>query len=300
MKTFAPEGIDTRLATYRHAIVDNPLENILGLHEPGRYRQAEPEQPFAYEKIEDLWQEDIDNRPQTDSDHSDDGNEDDDSDNDDEDNNQTDRETDGDNHHNDSNNNEVDQPDQQQQPQPQADNTTPANHTTEEQTPTTTITTPVVPAMRAQNVRTTTNKRKRHHNDEITQRTSTRTANKPERYRNDDTKQVHAQSHTRKKAHTLYKQIRRSRDKLFFIKYMIDTTNTSVKRLRDQPERYKVYEQTIDLCENGLVGPFDFAVPKYYQNEANRIAFEEWEDLKTAAEQHNLDVSDIEEVIPLR
>jgi hypothetical protein len=51
-------GVDTRLATYRHAIVDNPLENILGLHEPGRYQQVKAAQPFAYERIEDLWQED--------------------------------------------------------------------------------------------------------------------------------------------------------------------------------------------------------------------------------------------------
>lgn len=53
-------GIDTRLATYRHAIVDNPLENIIGLHEPGRYRQAGPNQPFAYDRIQDLWQEEVD------------------------------------------------------------------------------------------------------------------------------------------------------------------------------------------------------------------------------------------------
>ena len=55
------EGIDTRLATYRHAIIDNPLENILGLHEPGRYKQTEGHRPFAYDKIEDLWGDDIDN-----------------------------------------------------------------------------------------------------------------------------------------------------------------------------------------------------------------------------------------------
>lgn len=71
--------------------------------------------------------------------------------------------------------------------------------------------------------------------------------------------------------------------------------------LKEQhPDKYQVYTQTIDLCENALVGPFDFAVPKHYQREANRIAFEEWEELKTAAQQHNLDISDIEETIPLQ
>lgn len=52
-------GIDTRLATYRHAMVDNPLETVLGLYEPGRYQQANPERPFAYDRIEDLWQETV-------------------------------------------------------------------------------------------------------------------------------------------------------------------------------------------------------------------------------------------------
>jgi hypothetical protein len=70
--------------------------------------------------------------------------------------------------------------------------------------------------------------------------------------------------------------------------------------LDDQPEKYRVYEQTINLCESALVGPFDFAHPRHYQNEGNRIAFEEWEELKSAAKHHDLDVSDIEEIIPLR
>jgi hypothetical protein len=39
------------------------------------------------------------------------------------------------------------------------------------------------------------------------------------------------------------------------------------------------------LLEDVLVGPFDFAVPSHYQNESHRIAFKEWEDLKSAAQQ---------------
>ena len=71
--------------------------------------------------------------------------------------------------------------------------------------------------------------------------------------------------------------------------------------LGDQPEEYRVvYDQTVNLCSTRLVGPFDFALPRHYQNEANRrIAFEEWEELKTAAQQHKINVSNIEEVIPL-
>ena len=70
--------------------------------------------------------------------------------------------------------------------------------------------------------------------------------------------------------------------------------------LQQQPNKYKVYEQTINLLEHALVGPFDFAVPRHYQNEPHRIAFEEWEDLKSAAKQYNLDTTNIEEIIPLR
>jgi hypothetical protein len=70
--------------------------------------------------------------------------------------------------------------------------------------------------------------------------------------------------------------------------------------LQDQPERYIAYKQTINLTEHALVGPFNFARPRDYQNESNRIEFEQWEDLKIAATTHDMDTSDIEEIIPLR
>jgi hypothetical protein len=70
--------------------------------------------------------------------------------------------------------------------------------------------------------------------------------------------------------------------------------------LEEQANKYRVYQQVINLLDNGLVGPFDFAIPNHYQQEANRIAFEKWEDLKSEAAKHALDVSDIVEVIPLR
>jgi hypothetical protein len=69
--------------------------------------------------------------------------------------------------------------------------------------------------------------------------------------------------------------------------------------LKERPHKYKAYEQDINLCDSALVGPFDFAVPKHYQQEGHRIAFEEWEELKMAAARHNLDVSDIEETVPV-
>ena len=61
----------------------------------------------------------------------------------------------------------------------------------------------------------------------------------------------------------------------------------------------QVYQQHINLLKHALVGPFDFAVPRHYQQESNRIAFEEWEELKSAAAEHNVDTSNIEDIIPL-
>ena len=360
-------GVDTRLATYRHAMIDNPLENILGLHEPGRYRQAEPEQPFAYDKIEDMWQEEINDLgnvrdDQSSSDDSSDNSDDDEDRGDDTDDQAADvQDNNNDRLNTTENNNTV----RTTAAQPR-DNTTARNTETPQRTT-------------GSATKATATKRKRPEETEQQQpqRASARTVSRPKRYRDSEatektqrTAQIGAKHPTRRdQAHKLYKRIRASRDKLFFIKYTIDTThtqrwyvvqarvhdddtetmrnegkytvwfyirehdNSKTRQLRncrywpevhqvrangnlgpitpirpgrveaivnDQPEKFRVYEQTVDLCENGIVGPFDFAVPKHYQKEANRIAFEEWEELKTAAQQHNLDVSDIEEIIPLR
>jgi len=363
-------GVDTRLATYRHAIVDNPLENILGLHEPGRYRQAEPDQPFAYDKIENLWQEDIDNMPQSDSEvESDDDNGSSNEDNDDDDD-DTQRKS-----------NQLEIQDEHMETQETA---TPNEETKEPATPNEQKTlddaTNEQPAANcttkeinvSKTAKRNSNTKRKRHEEQITPRTSTRTANKPARYRDHEiTTSSGTQPSSEKlhKAHKLYKLTRKSRDKLFFIKYTIDTTNiprgylvqaklqdddstttrnegmytvwfyireqsnskTRQQRncrywpevhqvrpngrlgqitpirpgkvettLKEHPDKYQVYTQTIDLCENAMVGPFDFAVPKHYQQESNRIAFEDWEELKTAAKRHNVDVSDIEDTIPLR
>ena len=382
-------GIDTRLATYRHAIVDNPLENILGLHEPGRYRQANPEQPFAYDKIEDMWQEDMHDEAGQQSDtgsHSSSEDEDDDSDI------RNDKNEGGDDDNNHGDKQEPIQPPTTSNPkesnsaEDQAhgnmDKDTSSVHS--EPIAANTNKQPITEAPQARTeplVETTqtvrsraVNKRKRNE-DERPQRTSARSSKRPARYRDNKTQaelhtpqQTGTQHSRTQQAHKLYRQIRKSRDKLFFIKYTIDTTNTprwyivqaklsddddettrnegqytvwfyirehtnsktrqlrncrywpEVHQLRpngrmgqiipirpgrvdtlikEQPTKYKVFEQTLNLCEAGLVGPFDFAVPKHYQQEANRIAFEEWEELKAAAQQHGLDVSDIEEIIPL-
>ena len=50
---------DTRLATLDHDLVNNPLEQSLGMFEYGKYVQAPPGSNFAYDKVEDLWSIDI-------------------------------------------------------------------------------------------------------------------------------------------------------------------------------------------------------------------------------------------------
>jgi hypothetical protein len=70
--------------------------------------------------------------------------------------------------------------------------------------------------------------------------------------------------------------------------------------LQTQPDRYTAYEQPINLITNAIVGPFDFAIPKFYNNEANRIAFEEWEELIRKAPEYHVDTTDVDSIIPLR
>ena len=405
------EGIDTRLATYRHAIVDNPLESILGLHEPGRYKQAEAHRPFAYDKIEDLWQEDIDNNwPQlgqhqananiednddsSDSendvsdDNSDDGDDDNHGDNLDNGGNNTNggtlnNESDDINNNPRSDNNEGDKTstDNIINPSTTTNTNTNRNRNTGTQQHNRQQGDPEHQALpqdthpREQQNQTVSNKKRKRTQPETNEtpkptRTSTRKTKAPARYQQEMPPQItQANNINQRRAHELYKRTIRSRDKLFFIKYTADTTNTArwyavqakmqdddtestrnegkytvwfyireqqnsksrkvrncrfwpeihqlrpngqlgpivpvrpgraEKTLLEQPHKYRVYEQTVNLCENALVGPFDFAVPQHYQNEAHRIAFEEWEELKAAAVQHNIDVSDIEEVVPLR
>jgi hypothetical protein len=40
-------------------MIDNPLEQTMGIFEHGRHKHAPADSPFAFEKIEDLWQEEI-------------------------------------------------------------------------------------------------------------------------------------------------------------------------------------------------------------------------------------------------
>jgi hypothetical protein len=54
------DSMDTRLMRMKGEIVHNPLEQNLGLFDFGSYHQADPNAPYAFERVNQIWQEDID------------------------------------------------------------------------------------------------------------------------------------------------------------------------------------------------------------------------------------------------
>ena len=371
-------GIDTRLATYRHAMIDNPLEATLGLHEPGRYQQANHNETFAYDHIEDLWQEHVDASGTDTDDNSDDAttssedSNNDDNNDDDDDRHHDKKDDDRDTHHHETD----DKGNRHHQPISNDDHVNIATEDTTPATPTPQTTQEITP--QAAQIQPPTRKRKQttttNNGPNPTKRTSLRTTRPPERYRSEDRaliptpKAIHNNENIAK-AHKLHKSIRKSKHKLFFIKHKTDSTqvfrwymvqvktehddtdqdinqgiynvwfyirehsNSKTRKqrncrywpevhqrrrdgslgpiipirpgrvdqiIKEHPTRYGVYQQRINLLENTLFGPFEFAVPRHYDNESNRIAYEEWEELKTAAHENGIDTTDIEEIIPLQ
>ncbi len=55
-----PDGADTRLASMRHPLVNNPVQKWLGAIDSGAYQQAAPTEDHAFVKIEDMWSDPMD------------------------------------------------------------------------------------------------------------------------------------------------------------------------------------------------------------------------------------------------
>jgi hypothetical protein len=70
--------------------------------------------------------------------------------------------------------------------------------------------------------------------------------------------------------------------------------------LETQPNKYHAYERDVNLVHHAIVGPFDFALPRDYNQEAHWVPFEDWETPKAGAEQYRVDTSNIERITPLR
>lgn len=356
-------GIDTRLATYHHAIVDNPLEQVIGLFQHGRYVPANPTAPYAFERVEDIWQEDTQ--------HSDDEN---------------DTSSDNDGAEDDSQyntqygerNNRAETTTAAEPINTEAN--TPINDKTHE-VPATDTTTPTPDTttmdLDGDNDTMPHDQAFMQHGPTMKITTRGRRIRPPERYRTRDTHTLLAQNtvetnrndQTLRSPKHLYSNITKSRDKLFMIRHdpsndgkykwqivqvqweasdktsarnegeyqvrflIRERTNSQTRPLRncrywpeiherngdgslgpirmirpgkvakllaERPERYMAYEQPINLAKHAIVGPFDYATPKYYDHEADRIAFEEWEELIAKAPEYNTCIDNIHTTIPLR
>jgi hypothetical protein len=55
-----PDGADTRMASMRHPLVNNPVQKWLGAIDSGVYQPAAPTNNHAFVKIEDMWSDPMD------------------------------------------------------------------------------------------------------------------------------------------------------------------------------------------------------------------------------------------------
>ena len=221
-------------------MVENPLEVVLGLHKPGRYQQANPNQPFAYDRIEDLWQETVEVETDEEPSNDDDSGEDDDDHQGGDDNNDDNADYHGDNNgYNEANNSEPNNgngSDDTGASGPGNDNGT-NNTTTVNEAQSITTATPhggnntCKTQSEAQNRRKQDNRKRKRPTEMQAQptRVSKRDKKIPERFRTTNIpstqEQIKDTQTTRAQAHKLHKRIRKSRDKLFFIKHIADTTS---------------------------------------------------------------------------
>ena len=55
-----PDRADTRLASMRHPLVNNPVQKWLGAIDSGAYQPTAPTEDHAFVKIEDMWSDPMD------------------------------------------------------------------------------------------------------------------------------------------------------------------------------------------------------------------------------------------------
>lgn len=335
------DGMDTRLATMHHPMVTNPLEHTLGPHQFGTFRQAPSNRPYAFERIEDLWGEDMPNESDSDEDSEDDDEEIDDA------------EEDG---------------DREETSDTGADNT--AAETDNMEIDETEI-------GNNSNAERSTRARRKNANDGETPdsndvpnlRRSKRARNLPELYRDRNIQHnvVQQLPSRQQRIHALKQAIRESRDKLvviqyqpvgkasptwfvaqvqwreseeqadidkgfyqlqFLIRHAIDSQRKTTRSCRYWPEihrrrpdgtmgdiimvkpnkadkmtqqarKYIARRVELNLDKHLIVGPFNYAIPKEYDNQANRIPDEVWIELIHGAPRRGVPTEDLNQVIPL-
>ena len=72
-----------------------------------------------------------------------------------------------------------------------------------------------------------------------------------------------------------------------------------VEKMLQQRHKYMTRQVELNLDKHIMVGPFDYAIPNEYNNQANRIPDEVWIDLIEVGEQRGIDTADLNQVIPL-
>jgi hypothetical protein len=55
-----PDGVDTRMVSMRHPLVNNPVQKWLGAIDSGAYQPAAITEAHSFVKVEDMWSDPID------------------------------------------------------------------------------------------------------------------------------------------------------------------------------------------------------------------------------------------------
>ena len=71
------------------------------------------------------------------------------------------------------------------------------------------------------------------------------------------------------------------------------------ERILQQRNKYIAMEAQLNLDKHLIVGPFNFAIPKEYDDQPNRVPDDVWIDLSSSAEARNISVTDLNDVEPL-
>ena len=74
---------------------------------------------------------------------------------------------------------------------------------------------------------------------------------------------------------------------------------SKVERILQQRNKYTAREEQFNLDKYMMVGPFDFGIPREYDDQASRVPDGVWVDVAYQAAHRQIDATDINEVKPL-
>ena len=74
---------------------------------------------------------------------------------------------------------------------------------------------------------------------------------------------------------------------------------SKTERILQQRNKYTARDEQFNLDKYMMVGPFNFGIPREYDNQPNRVPDGVWIDMVHQAERRNIEASDINQVVPL-